>query len=71
MVGIELVEDRRTRKAFDPKLRVGAAVCQRIRAQGIILRPLGDTIVIMPPLAMGMEDLARITTALKAELGRL
>ena len=32
MVGIELVEDRATRRPFDPKRRVGAAVCNRIRA---------------------------------------
>jgi adenosylmethionine-8-amino-7-oxononanoate aminotransferase len=71
MVGIELVENRQTRGRFDPKKRVGAAVCARLRGHGVILRPLGDVIVLMPPPAMGLEDLKTIVTALKAELAAL
>jgi len=71
MVGIELVEDRATRRAFDAKRRVGAAVCQRIREQGIILRPLGDTIILMPPLAMELDDLRRIVAAVRQEIAAL
>lgn len=71
MVGVELVEDKMTRRPFDPRLRVGALVCQRMRAHGIILRPLADTIVIMPPLAMGMDHLHQIVHALQAEIQRL
>ena len=71
MWGIELVKDKTTREPFDPKLRVGAAVCTRIRRHGIILRPLGDVIVLMPPLAMGLEDLKTIVTAVKTELASL
>jgi len=41
MVGIELVEDEPTRRPFDPKRRIGAEVCSRIRRRGVILRPLG------------------------------
>jgi adenosylmethionine-8-amino-7-oxononanoate aminotransferase len=68
MVGIELVADRASRKAFDPRRRVGAAVCAAIRKRGVILRPLGDVIVIMPPLAMGPDDLKTIVDAVTAEL---
>src|SRR5690606_20886882 len=58
MVGIELVADRLSKQPFDPRLRVGAAVCRRIRDQhGIILRPLGDTIVINPPLVTSEPEL--------------
>ena len=71
MVGIELVRDRKTREPFDPKRRVGAAVCARIRRHGVILRPLGDVIVIMPPLAMGLKDLKTIVTAVKSEVAAL
>ncbi len=71
MVGIELVEDRGMRKRFDPKRRVGAEVCRRLRDHGIILRPLGDVIVMMPPLAMGEGDLGRIAEGLKIELARV
>ena len=71
MVGIELVEDKATRKPFDPKRRVGAEVCMRIRRRGVILRPLGDVIVLMPPLAMGVDDLRTIVDAVKAEAASL
>jgi adenosylmethionine-8-amino-7-oxononanoate aminotransferase len=68
MVGIELVADKEVKKPFDPKRRVGAAVCQALRRHGIILRPLGDVIVLMPPLAMPIENLRQIVDALKIEI---
>jgi adenosylmethionine-8-amino-7-oxononanoate aminotransferase len=71
MVGIELVEDRQTRKPFDPRRRVGAAVCQAIRNHGVILRPLGDVVVLMPPLAMPVGDVERIVDAVAAEVRAL
>jgi len=71
MVGIELVADRATRQAFDSKRRTGAAVCAAIRKHGVIVRPLGDVIVIMPPLAIGASDLATIAGAVAAEITNL
>lgn len=71
MVGIELVKDKASNQPFDPKLRVGAAVCQRIGAHGVILRPLGDVIVLMPPLAMGTKDLCTIVDAVARECEHL
>jgi adenosylmethionine-8-amino-7-oxononanoate aminotransferase len=50
MTGIEI-------GPFDPALRVGMAVCRKARARGVIVRPLGDVIVLMPPLAIGAADL--------------
>ena len=71
MVGIELVENKQTNRPFDSRRRIGAAVCQRLRNHGVILRPLGDVIVLMPPLAMEMDDLSKIITALKVEIAAL
>jgi adenosylmethionine-8-amino-7-oxononanoate aminotransferase len=71
MVGIELVADRNTKQSFDPKRRIGAEVCMNLRKHGVILRPLGDVVVMMPPLAMGMEELNTIVQALKAEMAPL
>ena len=68
MVGIELVANKETRQAFDPKRRLGAEVCVKIRRHGVILRPLGDVIVIMPPLAMETDNLRRIVDAVAAEV---
>lgn len=71
MVGIELVEDKPSRRGFDPKHRTGHLVCNRLRSRGVILRPLGDIVVIMPPLAMGIEDLAVIVEGIRAEVAAL
>ncbi len=71
MVGIELVADKSTRTAFDPARRVGSALCEKIRRRGVILRPLGDVIVMMPPLAMEQSDLATIVKAIGDEVAAL
>lgn len=71
MVGVELVADRASRRPLDPALRTGAAVCERLRRRGVILRPLGDVVVLMPPLAMDEADLRVICDALHAEIAAL
>ena len=40
--------------------RTGFAVCQAARRRGVWVRPLGDVVVLMPPLAIGDEDLATL-----------
>jgi adenosylmethionine-8-amino-7-oxononanoate aminotransferase len=37
--------------------RTGFAVCQAARRRGVWVRPLGDAVVLMPPLAIGDDDL--------------
>jgi adenosylmethionine-8-amino-7-oxononanoate aminotransferase len=71
MVGIELVGDKSTRTPFDPKRRTAHQICSKIREQRVILRPLGDVIVIMPPLAMGVDHLHQIVQAVKLSLESL
>jgi adenosylmethionine-8-amino-7-oxononanoate aminotransferase len=66
MVGIELVRDRATKAEYDYALRAGHRVCLEARKLGAILRPLGNVVVLMPPLAMTegeLEQLAAITLA--------
>lgn len=63
MVGIELVEDQETRKAFPEELRVGVKVIQDIRKAGVILRPLGDVLVMMPPLSITLEEISYLVGA--------
>ena len=53
MVGIDLGE-------HDPALRMGHRVTTEARRRGAIIRPLGDVIVLMPPLAISQADLARL-----------
>jgi len=51
MAGIEIVADRQTKTPFPPGKKIGQRVISRLREKGIILRPLGDVIVMMPPLS--------------------
>ena len=53
MVGIDLGE-------HDPALRMGHRVTLAARERGAIVRPLGDTVVLVPPLAISAADLARL-----------
>ena len=55
MIGIEL-EPRAGRS-------LGAEVCERIRDYGVILRPLGDVVVWMPPLSIRAEEVALLESA--------
>jgi adenosylmethionine---8-amino-7-oxononanoate aminotransferase len=60
MVGIELVRDRASQAEYDYDLRVGHQVCQAARPLGALLRPLGNVVVLMPPLAMTAAQLTRL-----------
>ncbi len=57
IAGIELVEDKSTRRSFPWESQVGARVCRAARKFGLLIRPLGDVIVIMPPLAIEADEL--------------
>jgi len=62
MVGIELVADRANKESFPWQERHGAQVCNRAVEKGLFIRPLGDVIVLMPPLSMSLEEIDRLTT---------
>lgn len=44
--------------------RTGFAVCQAARERGVWLRPLGDTVVLMPPLTLGDDETDLLVNAL-------
>jgi len=71
MVGIELVAEKASRKAFEAKLRTGAKVCAAARKHGVIIRPLGDVVVLMPPPAMEMGDLGKLVRAAGAAIAAI
>jgi len=60
MAGIELVKSRVTKASYPWEKKVGARVCQEARAQGVILRPLGNVMVLMPPLSMSRQELKKL-----------
>jgi adenosylmethionine-8-amino-7-oxononanoate aminotransferase len=66
--GIELVADRATRAPFPAGERRGMRVCRAARGHGVFLRPLGDVVVVMPPLTITPAELDRIAAALGAAI---
>ena len=63
IAGIELVKDKETKQAYNWQDRMGVKVCLKAREYGVILRPLGNTIVLMPPLAISQEQLKELLSA--------
>jgi len=60
LAGVELVRDRAIKEPFPAEWVVGRRVCDEARRRGVLLRPLRDTIVVMPPLAIDAASLDRI-----------
>jgi adenosylmethionine-8-amino-7-oxononanoate aminotransferase len=63
MVGLELVRDRARRTPYDPAERIGIRVVGEARRRGIILRPLGNVLVLMPPLSITAAETDRLVRA--------
>ncbi len=62
MVGIELVRDRRTHRPYPLAEQIGHRVCAAARARGLLLRPLGHILVLMPPLTISDRELHRLVS---------
>ena len=61
MVGVEL-------GPYPYEAAIGARVCLDLRARGVILRPLGNVIVMMPPLSTEDAELERLVDATRASI---
>jgi len=71
IAGIEIVKDKNTLEHFPPSLRIGKRICDEARKSGIILRPLGDVLVLIPPLSIKERELAALVGNLKVSMGRI
>lgn len=60
MVGIELLEDKETKRAYPWELNMGHRVILEARKNGLVIRPLGNVIVLMPVLSMTINELCRV-----------
>ena len=60
MCGIELAFDPARGVPYEPALRVGHDVTLEARGRGAIVRPLGDVVVLMPPLAIEADELEEL-----------
>lgn len=66
MIGIEL--ERAKGEPYETAERIGHRVILEARKQGVIIRPLGDVIVLMPPLAIPLDDLERLVEVTSASI---
>jgi adenosylmethionine-8-amino-7-oxononanoate aminotransferase len=55
--GIELVLNKETKEPYPWEERLGVRVCNEARTRGLFLRPLGNVIVVFPPLSVSLEEL--------------
>jgi adenosylmethionine-8-amino-7-oxononanoate aminotransferase len=70
MVGVELVRDRDGKEPFRWEEQRGVRACQSARQCGVALRPLGNVIVIMPPLSISSSELNLIVQAVRFGIDR-
>lgn len=66
MIGIELVRDRQNAEPYAWEEKRGQRVCDYAKTQGVWIRPLGNVVVLMPPLAITEPELDRICLAVEA-----
>jgi adenosylmethionine-8-amino-7-oxononanoate aminotransferase len=61
MAGIDLKKEPLRNISYDIKERIGKKVCDLAKKDGVLIRPLGDTIVIMPPVSINKEEIKDLT----------
>lgn len=60
MAGIELVADKESKEPYPIEDKIGWKVAEIAKDEGVLLRPLGNVIVLMPPIGIGADDLKRL-----------
>ena len=71
IAGIELVRDWRTREPFDLRERAGIRVCDAMAKRGVLTRPIGNVIVLMPPYCTTPSQLRRMVGALQRSIAEV
>lgn len=66
MAGIELVEDRESGEPYPWSQQRGLVACRHARGLGVFARPLGNVVVVLPPLAISLAELDQICLAIEA-----
>lgn len=62
IAGIELVKDKDKKTPYPLKHKVGIRVCLEARRMGLMLRPIGNVIILMPPLSISKKDIKRMAS---------
>lgn len=68
MAGVELVRDKATKEPYSFEEKMGYRVSDDLRNRGVLIRPLGNVLVIMPPLAISQKDLQTMLNHVEASI---
>ena len=68
MGGVEIVADKKTKQPFPPEHGVAAKVSSSLEKRGAILRPLGETIALCPPMIIREDELNTLFDRLEKAL---
>ena len=68
VAGIEVVTDRTTKEPYPIEARIGHRVTAEARRNGLLLRPLGNILILLPPLSVSLPELKRMVAILSASI---
>jgi 4-aminobutyrate--pyruvate transaminase len=71
IAGIELVADKATKASFVPARAVGGRATAAAQSEGLLLRNLGDTLALCPPLIIGAAEIDELFDKLERALDHL
>ena len=67
---VELVKDKETKQSFDPKSGVGAKAAELIMEEGLIVRAVGDSLALCPPMIINEAELNELFDRLERGLAK-
>ena len=65
IAGIEVVRNKATKESFDPAMRAAAELEAKCLEQGLIVRAIGDTVAVSPPLIISENEMERLLSMLE------
>ncbi|MEH6472493.1 MAG: aminotransferase [Halopseudomonas sp.] len=68
MIGVELVADKASKRSFDPSVGITDRVFKHCQDRGLIVRPVGNLIILSPPLVLSKEQCDTIIDVLAESL---
>ena len=71
MLAVDLVADKQTKAAFPASARTGDRVFRKCLENGVIVRPVGDRIILSPPLIISQGECDTIISTLEKAIGAL
>ncbi len=71
LAALELVEDKRAVKPYPAEERRAWKVCRDALSHGVWIRPLGETLYVMPPLAISLDEIDHLMTTLAGAIERV